>query len=88
VRVERLAVRPMRGKWASCSTNGTVSFSTEVLDLPLRLPEYVVVHELLHLAVPNHGRLWKRLMRAHVGEYERFDAELRSWSAGPSRQPR
>jgi hypothetical protein len=31
----------------------------------------VIVHELLHFYVPNHGKLWKSLMRAHLGDYER-----------------
>jgi predicted metal-dependent hydrolase len=30
----------------------------------------VIVHELLHFFVPNHGKLWKSLMRVHLGEYE------------------
>lgn len=77
VRVTRLAVRPMGRKWASCSTNGTLSFSTEVLELDVPLQDYVIVHELLHLAVPNHGRLWKSLMRAHLGEYERLEGRLK-----------
>ena len=31
----------------------------------------MIVHELLHFFVPNHGKLWKSLMRAHLGNYER-----------------
>jgi len=30
---------------------------------------YVIVHELLHFDIPNHGKLWKSLMRAHVGDW-------------------
>ena len=37
------------------------------------LQDYVIVHELLHFHVPNHGRLWKSLMRAHLGDYERSE---------------
>ena len=29
-----------------------------------------IVHELLHLHAPNHGKLWKSLMRAHLGDYK------------------
>ena len=39
--------------------------------------DYIIVHELLHFFVPNHGRLWKSLMRAHLGEYEAYESELR-----------
>ncbi len=81
VEITGLYVRPMSRKWASCSTAGTLSFNDELLDLDRDLGEYVIVHELLHLRVPNHGRLWKSLMRAHLGDYERFEERLRAKSA-------
>jgi predicted metal-dependent hydrolase len=39
--------------------------------------DYVIVHELLHVRVPNHGKLWKSLMRAHLGDYERQEERLK-----------
>ncbi len=77
VPVRSLTLRPMRNKWASCSTAGNLTFDLALLDLEPELREYVIVHELLHLSVPNHGRLWKSLMRAHLGDYERLDQQLR-----------
>jgi predicted metal-dependent hydrolase len=68
--VRALSVRPMRNKWASCSWQGNLSFNTELVDLDREIGDYVIVHELLHFFVPNHGKLWKSLMRAHLGEYE------------------
>lgn len=70
-------MRRMRRKWASCSTSGALSFSTELLSLEGELVDYVIVHELLHLRAPNHGRLWKSLMRAHLGDYEPLHMRLR-----------
>ena len=74
---ERIRVKPrqvrlqaMRRKWASCSTAGTVSFSLDLLPQPVRFREYAIVHELLHLKVPNHGRLFKSLLRAYLPDYE------------------
>ena len=67
-----LGIRPMRNKWASCSTNGHLNFNRELLALDEALWDYVIVHELLHFSVPNHGKLWKSLMRAHLGDYEKF----------------
>ena len=77
VKASALYVRPMRRKWASCSTAGTLSFNNELLGLSRELGDYVIVHELLHFSVPNHGRLWKSLMRVHLGDYERLDERLR-----------
>lgn len=69
-------LRPMRRKWASCSTAGNLNFNEELLGLSRRAWEYVIVHELLHFSAPNHGKLWKSLMRAHLGEYEKAEKEL------------
>lgn len=83
VKVVWLGVRPMRNKWASCSTNGHLNFNVELLELDGDLWDYVIVHELLHFSVPNHGRLWKSLMRAHLGEWEKLEKKLNSVSTRP-----
>jgi len=77
VRVQSIAVRPMSNKWASCSTAGKLNFNSELLSFDSDVADYVIVHELLHFFVPNHGKLWKSLMRAHLGDYESLDNRLR-----------
>ena len=77
IEVRWLSVRLMKNKWASCSTNDYLTFNSELLDLEEELGDYVIVHELLHFFVPNHGRLWKSLMRAHLGDYEKQENFLR-----------
>ena len=76
VKARSLSVRPMRRKWASCSTAGNLNFNSDLLALDRELADYVIVHELLHFSVPNHGRLWKSLMRAHLGDYEEIKRQL------------
>ncbi len=77
VSTRSLSVRPMRNKWASCSTAGNLSFNSDLLDLDKGVGDYVIVHELLHFRVPNHGQLWKSLMRAYLGDYEKYEEKLR-----------
>jgi len=84
IEVRSLAVRPMRNKWASCSTAGNLNFNAELLFLDQEIGDYVIVHELLHFFVPNHGRLWKSLMRAHLGEYEKVEQRLRKTATNGS----
>jgi predicted metal-dependent hydrolase len=38
--------------------------------------DYVVVHELLHLRVPNHGKLFKSLLSLHVPAWRRVAGDL------------
>jgi predicted metal-dependent hydrolase len=81
VDVHSVAVRPMRHKWASCSTSGNLNFNSELLTMEREIGDYVIVHELLHFSAPNHGKLWKMLMRAHLGDYEGLERALRHASA-------
>ena len=76
VNVAGVALRPMSNKWASCSTTGKLNFNSELLGYDREVADYVIVHELLHFFVPNHGKLWKSLMRAHLGDYETLDKKL------------
>lgn len=75
--VTSVSVRPMTRKWASYSTTGRLTFDTLLLELREELQDYVIAHELLHFHAPNHGKLWKSLMRAHLGEYEHLEGQLR-----------
>ena len=43
-----------------------VTFNSELLDQPYRFQEFVIVHELLHLKIPNHGKLFKSLLKAYL----------------------
>jgi hypothetical protein len=56
----------MSRKWASCSTRGRVTFATDLLAQPEPFRREVIVHELLHLKVPNHGPLFRALLTAHL----------------------
>ncbi len=70
---KQLHVRPMTHKWGSCSTAGRVTFDTGLLTQPAAFRREVIVHELLHLKVPNHGRLFKALLKAYLGRHRDGD---------------
>lgn len=78
IKVKQVALRPMTRKWASCSTNGYLNFNVELLDIDRSLGEYVILHELLHYHVPNHGKLWKSLMNTHMPDHEERNLQLKS----------
>ena len=77
---QRLAVRPrlvrvqrMTRKWGSCSTSGTITLAIDLADQEAGFQDYVIAHELLHLRVPNHGKLFKALMAVHVPDWRRYN---------------
>ena len=68
VRVQR-----MTKKWGSCSVVGTITLASDLDDRDAAFQNFVIVHELLHLKVQNHGRLFKALMTAHVPGWQSQD---------------
>lgn len=87
VRVRRIQVRAMARKWASMSTAGNLTLSSALLELPAPLGDYVIVHELVHLLAPNHGKVFKSFMYAYMPNWQECDRQLRTWAsaAEPSR---
>ena len=69
-----------RARWGSCTpSNGTIRISTLLQDVPDWVLDYVLIHELTHLVVPDHGKEFKAIM----GKYERFD-EAKGFLSGYS----
>lgn len=66
VKPTQIRVQRMSRKWASCSPTGRVSFSAALLDQPASFRDYVIVHELLHLRLRNHGKLFAATLAAHL----------------------
>jgi len=70
VRPLRVQIQHMTKKWASCSTSGRICLSKDLLSEDRAFQQVVIVHELLHLRVHNHGKLFKSLMSAYLPEWE------------------
>ena len=73
VRPRRVRIQPMTRKWGSCSTSGIVTLAADLADQDRDFQDFVIAHELLHLRVPNHGKLFKALMTAHLPDWKRYD---------------
>jgi len=80
VKPTQIRLQRMTKKWASCSAKGRVSFSTDLLHEPKKFQEFVIVHELLHLQVPNHGKLFKSMMNAYLPGWKAIVAERNGYS--------
>jgi predicted metal-dependent hydrolase len=58
--VARINVRDTKSRWGSCSGTGNLSFSWRLIFAPEPVMDYVVAHEVAHLAEMNHGpRFWR-----------------------------
>ena len=66
VRPKVVHVRPMKRKWGSCSSSGRIGFDTSLLGQHVEFRKRVIVEELLHLRIPNHGKLFKAMLAAYL----------------------
>lgn len=56
---ERLSLSSARGRWGSCSSSGALRLNWRLMQAPPAVIDYVVIHELAHLAELNHSpRFW------------------------------
>lgn len=78
----RVGVKPARvdvreiAKWGYCTRQGRLSFSWQLVALPERLREYVVLHELTHLIEFNHSPDFKRRLSAVCPDFRAREREL------------
>lgn len=77
VEPKEIHIRQMSNKWASLSDTGRLTFNSELLSKHRKFSDYVIVHELLHMKVPNHGKLFKSLMHAFIPECEKIAEDLK-----------
>jgi predicted metal-dependent hydrolase len=72
VRPSGIYFRKMKRKWASCSTKGKISFNISLLDKTDKFQNAVIVHELIHLIVPNHSKLFKSMFLSFMPDGEKI----------------
>ena len=77
VRPRLVRIRPMTRKWGSCSTSGILTLAADLIEQEPGFQDFVIAHELLHLRIPNHGRLFKALMTAHVSGWKTHEVTRR-----------
>jgi len=68
-------VRDTKSRWGSCSASGCLSFSWRLVLAPESVVDYVVAHEVAHLAEMNHGPRFWRLVQSLTPDH----AAPRAW---------
>jgi len=72
-----LQIRGQRTRWASCSSNGAMSFNWRLLLAPAEVLDYVVEHEVAHLQVHDHSPRFWGLLGDRCPDYRRHEAWLK-----------
>ena len=77
-------VKLMRTQWGSCTKKSRILLSNlELARVPKECIEYVVVHELTHLTVENHGKVFEAMMTARLPRWRSLRSQLNSFIALP-----
>ncbi len=72
-----LRLRWMRARWGSCSSRGAITLNTRLVELPIDLVDYVILHELCHLREMNHGPRFYALLGQICPEWKEKRARIR-----------
>jgi len=66
VKPTEVHLREMHRKWGSCSSRGRLTFSNELVNKAYEFRSKVIVHELLHLRYPIHGKMFHALLALYL----------------------
>lgn len=79
--VPTLLVRRMKKRWGSCSATGKITLNVDLVKVSMIYIDYVLVHELCHLKIHNHGPAFYRLLKRCMPDWERRKARLEQLGA-------
>lgn len=77
VSFKRVWIRDLKFRWGSCTPGGTLTFNWRILQAPMGVVNYLIVHELAHILVPNHSNEFWNLVAVHVPGWEKARAWLK-----------
>lgn len=72
----KLSVRSQKTRWGSCSIQGNISLNDQLLFLPAKTVEYLMIHELCHTRHLNHSRAFWALVETHCANFRSHEQLL------------
>jgi predicted metal-dependent hydrolase len=77
VKVKEFGIRKMKTRWGTCSIKaGRIWLNLELARRPVEFLDYLVLHEVLHLRVRNHDRVFKAFMDRLMPQWRFYKEEL------------
>ena len=74
---KKITIRAQKSRWGSCSRAGNLSFNYKIAALPPHSADYIIVHELCHLAEMNHSKRFWALVARTIPNHKELRKELR-----------
>ncbi|MGN9813815.1 M48 family metallopeptidase [Streptomyces sp. SD11] len=76
-----LTVRPLRQRWGSMTRASHLILNRRLIEAPVDAIDYVIAHELCHLAVPNHSSAFTKLLGSVMPDWARRKERLERYLA-------
>ena len=73
-----ISIRNQRSRWGSCARNGNIALNFRLVQMPARVSDYVLLHELMHLKQQNHSRRFWRLVETVCPAFQDAERWLRT----------
>lgn len=74
-----LTIKNNRTNWGSCSSLKNINLNLHLMRLPDRLIDFIVVHELVHTKIANHGQGFKETLKSHFPDAAALDREIKKF---------
>lgn len=74
---EKVTIKNNRTNWGSCSNRKNINLNLHLMRLSDKLIDYIIVHELVHTRISNHGPGFKATMLKHFQDAAEMDRELK-----------
>ena len=74
--IGNLQIQRMKKRWGSCTPNGKITLNPELIKAPAKCIEYVIIHELCHIKVPNHSKAFYNLLEEKIPNWEKWKMRL------------
>jgi predicted metal-dependent hydrolase len=74
---KRISITGAWKRWGSCEPKGTLNFSWRLIMAPMKIVDYVIVHELVHLEERNHSRNFREKVRLLFPNYQQAEMWLK-----------
>ncbi len=80
----RVYIRNQKTRWGSCSTKNNINLNIKLTRLPEKLMDYVILHELVHTRIKNHGNRFYAWLDKLVSNRKTLDKMLKAYGIGLS----